>query len=101
MSRGVTRSARYYAQRSTESVHEARCDAGVRVAVAEVRDNTVRVRRYPWGQYTNVALYGSEQRYLGGMDTIRGFRSAEIAGDRGFCLCNELAWVNVPTWKSG
>nr|WP_230957970.1 ShlB/FhaC/HecB family hemolysin secretion/activation protein [Burkholderia diffusa] len=27
------------------------------------------------GQYTNVAFYGSEQLYLGGMDTIRGFRS--------------------------
>ncbi|KVL25431.1 peptide transporter [Burkholderia territorii] len=53
------------------------------------------------GQYTDVALYGSEQLYLGGMDTIRGFRSGEIAGDRGFYSRNELAWVNVPAWKSG
>ncbi|AWV05585.1 ShlB/FhaC/HecB family hemolysin secretion/activation protein (plasmid) [Burkholderia sp. JP2-270] len=51
------------------------------------------------GQYTNTALFGSEQLYLGGMDTIRGFRSGEIAGDRGIYARNELAWVNVPTWK--
>ncbi|WP_175948158.1 ShlB/FhaC/HecB family hemolysin secretion/activation protein [Burkholderia pyrrocinia] len=51
------------------------------------------------GQYTNMALFGSEQLYLGGMDTIRGFRSGEIAGDRGFYSRNELAWVNAPAWK--
>ncbi|WP_172411485.1 ShlB/FhaC/HecB family hemolysin secretion/activation protein [Burkholderia pseudomallei] len=53
------------------------------------------------GQFTNVALFGSEQLYLGGMDTIRGFRSGEIAGDRGFYSRNELAWVNAPAWKDG
>ncbi|MCA8380669.1 ShlB/FhaC/HecB family hemolysin secretion/activation protein [Burkholderia cenocepacia] len=53
------------------------------------------------GQYTNTALYGSEQLYLGGMDTIRGFRSGEIAGDRGLYARTEFAWVNVPMWKEG
>ncbi|PTB24179.1 peptide transporter [Paraburkholderia caribensis] len=53
------------------------------------------------GQFTNVALFGSEQLYLGGMDTIRGFRSGEIAGDRGIYSRNELAWVNAPAWKDG
>ncbi|NML35220.1 ShlB/FhaC/HecB family hemolysin secretion/activation protein [Paraburkholderia antibiotica] len=53
------------------------------------------------GQYTNVALYGSEQLYLGGMDTVRGFRSGEIAGDRGIYSRNELAWVNAPAWPDG
>nr|WP_313068133.1 ShlB/FhaC/HecB family hemolysin secretion/activation protein [Paraburkholderia sp. LEh10] len=53
------------------------------------------------GQYANVALYGSEQLYLGGMDTVRGFRSGEIAGDRGLYSRNELAWVNAPAWKDG
>ncbi|WP_325101130.1 ShlB/FhaC/HecB family hemolysin secretion/activation protein, partial [Paraburkholderia kururiensis] len=53
------------------------------------------------GQYTNVALFGSEQLYLGGMDTIRGFRSGEIAGDRGIWSRNELAWVNAPAWHDG
>lgn len=53
------------------------------------------------GQYTNVALYGNDQLYLGGMDTIRGFRSGDIAGDRGIYSRNELAWVNVPVWHDG
>jgi hemolysin activation/secretion protein len=53
------------------------------------------------GQYTNVALFGSEQLYLGGMDTIRGFRSGEIVGDRGFYSRNEIAWVNTPGWHDG
>ncbi|MFL9998597.1 ShlB/FhaC/HecB family hemolysin secretion/activation protein [Paraburkholderia sediminicola] len=49
-------------------------------------------------QYTNIALFGSEQLYLGGMDTIRGFRSGEIVGDRGFYSRNEIAWINLPAW---
>lgn len=53
------------------------------------------------GQYTNVALYGSEQLYLGGMDSIRGFRSGEIAGDTGIYSRNEVAWVNAPGWNDG
>ncbi|MFM0434837.1 ShlB/FhaC/HecB family hemolysin secretion/activation protein [Paraburkholderia strydomiana] len=53
------------------------------------------------GQFTNVALYGSEQLYLGGMDTVRGFRSGEIAGDRGLYSRNEIAWLNVPAWHDG
>ncbi|MBC8722457.1 ShlB/FhaC/HecB family hemolysin secretion/activation protein [Paraburkholderia sp. 31.1] len=53
------------------------------------------------GQYTNMALFGSEQLYLGGMDTIRGFRSGEIVGDRGFYSRNEIAWVNTPAWHDG
>ncbi|MEK6292367.1 MAG: ShlB/FhaC/HecB family hemolysin secretion/activation protein [Paraburkholderia tropica] len=50
------------------------------------------------GQYANVALYGTAQLYLGGMDTIRGFRSGDLAGDRGLYARNEIAWVNVPAW---
>ncbi|MEX3671771.1 ShlB/FhaC/HecB family hemolysin secretion/activation protein [Paraburkholderia phenoliruptrix] len=53
------------------------------------------------GQFTNVALYGSEQLYLGGMDTVRGFRSGEIAGDRGLYSRNEIAWLNFPAWHDG
>ncbi|WP_345817828.1 ShlB/FhaC/HecB family hemolysin secretion/activation protein (plasmid) [Paraburkholderia sp. PREW-6R] len=53
------------------------------------------------GQFTNVALFGSEQLYLGGMDTVRGFRSGEIVGDRGFYSRNEIALVNVPSWHDG
>lgn len=53
------------------------------------------------GQFTNVALCGSEQLYLGGMEPIHGFRSGEIVGDRGFYSRNEIAWVNRPTWYDG
>ncbi|QYY31143.1 ShlB/FhaC/HecB family hemolysin secretion/activation protein [Cupriavidus pinatubonensis] len=49
------------------------------------------------GQWTNVALFGSEQIYAGGMSTVRGFREGVIAGDRGAYWRNELAWANAPT----
>lgn len=48
------------------------------------------------GQWTNVALFGSEQIYAGGMSTVRGFREGVIAGDRGAYWRNELAWANAP-----
>lgn len=48
------------------------------------------------GQWTNVALFGSEQIYAGGISTVRGFREGVIAGDRGAYLRNELAWANAP-----
>ncbi|MDT6962859.1 ShlB/FhaC/HecB family hemolysin secretion/activation protein [Cupriavidus sp. SZY C1] len=48
------------------------------------------------GQWTNVALFGSEQVYAGGMSTVRGFREGVIAGDRGAYLRNEFAWINAP-----
>ncbi|MFJ4291932.1 ShlB/FhaC/HecB family hemolysin secretion/activation protein [Cupriavidus sp. NPDC089707] len=48
------------------------------------------------GQWTHVALFGSEQIYAGGMSTVRGFREGVIAGDRGAYWRNELAWANAP-----
>ncbi|MFM0489690.1 ShlB/FhaC/HecB family hemolysin secretion/activation protein [Paraburkholderia graminis] len=39
--------------------------------------------------------------YLGGMDTIRGFRSGELVGDRGFYSRNDIAWTNLPVWHDG
>ncbi|RLK39459.1 ShlB/FhaC/HecB family hemolysin secretion/activation protein [Cupriavidus plantarum] len=48
------------------------------------------------GQWTDVALFGSEQIYAGGMSTVRGFREGVIAGDRGAYLRNEIAWANAP-----
>jgi len=50
------------------------------------------------GQWTNVALFGSEQIYAGGMSTVRGFREGVIAGDRGAYLRNEVAWANAPAF---
>lgn len=48
------------------------------------------------GQWANVALFGSEQIYAGGISTVRGFREGAIAGDRGAYLRNELVWANAP-----
>uniref|UniRef100_UPI003BEF2295 ShlB/FhaC/HecB family hemolysin secretion/activation protein n=1 Tax=Burkholderia arboris TaxID=488730 RepID=UPI003BEF2295 len=73
--------------------------ATVTLPLPKLRGAVLVYRGVLGGQYTNTALFGSEQLYLGGMDTIRGFRSGEIAGDRGFYARNELAWINVPTWK--
>nr|WP_310160085.1 ShlB/FhaC/HecB family hemolysin secretion/activation protein [Paraburkholderia terricola] len=50
------------------------------------------------GQYSRVALFGNEQIFLGGMDSVRGFTEGGIAGDSGFYLRNEAAWQNVPAW---
>ncbi|CAE6797070.1 hypothetical protein R75461_05004 [Paraburkholderia nemoris] len=75
--------------------------ASFTVPLPKIRDAAFAYRGVIGGQYTNVALYGSEQLYLGGMDTIRGFRSGEIVGDRGLYSRNEIAWVNAPAWKDG
>lgn len=47
-------------------------------------------------QWANVALFGSEQIYAGGVSTVRGFREGAIAGDRGAYLRNEMVWANAP-----
>ncbi len=51
------------------------------------------------GQWSNEALYSSEQLFLGGMSSIRGFMEGELAGDRGIYMRNELAWTNAPAWS--
>ena len=48
------------------------------------------------GQYSRVALFGNEQLFLGGMDSVRGFTEGGIAGDSGLYLRNELVWQNAP-----
>ena len=47
-------------------------------------------------QYSAVALFGNEQIFLGGMDSVRGFTEGGIAGDSGFYLRNETVWQNAP-----
>ena len=46
------------------------------------------------GQWTNRGLFGSEQIYVGGMSTVRGFREAGISGDRGAYMRNEIVLSN-------
>ncbi|MEM5344264.1 ShlB/FhaC/HecB family hemolysin secretion/activation protein [Paraburkholderia azotifigens] len=50
------------------------------------------------GQFSRVALFGTQQIYLGGMDSVRGFTEGGIAGDSGAYIRNEAAWQNVPAW---
>ncbi|GAB7539995.1 ShlB/FhaC/HecB family hemolysin secretion/activation protein [Burkholderia sp. 3C] len=50
------------------------------------------------GQYSRVALFGNQQLFLGGMDSVRGFMEGGISGDSGVYLRNEAAWQNVPAW---
>jgi hemolysin activation/secretion protein len=50
------------------------------------------------GQWSRVALFGSEQLFAGGMASVRGFRDGVISGDRGFTLRNELVMGNAPAW---
>ncbi len=47
-------------------------------------------------QYSAVALFGNEQIFLGGMDSVRGFTEGGIAGVSGFYLRNEAVWQNAP-----
>lgn len=51
------------------------------------------------GQWTRVALFGSEQIFAGGAGSVRGFRDGVISGDRGFTLRNELAASELPEWR--
>ncbi len=47
-------------------------------------------------QWTRQALFGSEQLFVGGMSSVRGFRESGISGDRGAYARNELIWSNAP-----
>ncbi|WP_413197330.1 ShlB/FhaC/HecB family hemolysin secretion/activation protein [Pararobbsia alpina] len=47
-------------------------------------------------QYSHVALFDSQQIFLGGMDTVRGFLEGGISGDSGFYMRNEIAWGDAP-----
>lgn len=55
--------------------------------------------RWTWrgrfvGQWTEDALYSSEQLFAGGVGSVRGFPESAQGGDRGFYLRNEFA-----TWR--
>ncbi|UVS98427.1 ShlB/FhaC/HecB family hemolysin secretion/activation protein [Burkholderia glumae] len=50
------------------------------------------------GQYSRVALFGNQQIFLRGMDSVRGFTEGGISGDSGVFARNEAAWQNVPAW---
>ncbi len=43
------------------------------------------------GQYARTPLFGSEQMYVGGIYSVRGFENTSLAGDHGFVWRNELS----------
>ena len=44
------------------------------------------------GQYSKDELYGSEQLFVGGFYTVRGFRNTSIGGDKGYNVRNEIKY---------
>jgi hemolysin activation/secretion protein len=45
------------------------------------------------------ALYGSEQFFVGGLYSVRGFRNTSIAGDSGYYWRNELSMpIRLDNW---
>ncbi len=53
---------------------------------------TVQLSTALQGQYTNDVLFGSEQITIGGFNSVRGFESLNISGDKGFYLRNDLSF---------
>lgn len=53
------------------------------------------------GQYSHDALFGNEQLFMGGTDTVRGFTQASVSGDSGVYFRNECVWTNAPAWRDG
>lgn len=43
-------------------------------------------------QYAQDVLYGSEQFFIGGYYSVRGFHDVSLANDHGLLLRNEIAW---------
>jgi hemolysin activation/secretion protein len=43
------------------------------------------------GQQARTPLFGSEQMYVGGLYSVRGFENTSLAGDHGFIWRNELS----------
>jgi hemolysin activation/secretion protein len=72
--------------------------ATLQVALGSIGTTQWTYRGTLRGQYSRVALFGNEQIFLGGMDSVRGFAEGGISGDSGFYVRNEAAWQNVPVW---
>jgi hemolysin activation/secretion protein len=51
-------------------------------------------------QYSHVALFDSQQIFLGGMDSVRGFLEGGISGDSGFYIRNEAVLSDAPQWHA-
>ncbi|MCT7313273.1 ShlB/FhaC/HecB family hemolysin secretion/activation protein [Ralstonia sp. CHL-2022] len=72
-------------------------NASTQLPLATVATAVFAYRGQVQAQWSNVALFGSEQIFAGGMSSVRGFREGIISGDRGLTLRNEVVWANAPT----
>ncbi|NKA93512.1 ShlB/FhaC/HecB family hemolysin secretion/activation protein [Ralstonia solanacearum] len=71
-------------------------NASTQLPLPSVGKTALAYRGQVQAQWSNVALFGSEQIFAGGMSTVRGFREGIISGDRGLTLRNEVVWANAP-----
>ena len=71
-------------------------NASTQLPLPSISQATLAYRGQVQGQWSNVALFGSEQIFAGGMSSVRGFREGIISGDRGLTLRNEVVWANAP-----
>lgn len=53
------------------------------------------------GQWSRTPLYSSEQIFVGGVSSVRGFVESALGGDRGFYLRNEVAIEDVQPLMGG
>lgn len=71
-------------------------NASTQLPLSKLGNTVLAYRGQAQAQWSNVALFGSEQIFAGGMGTVRGFREGVISGDRGLTLRNEVVWANAP-----
>ncbi|MDO3615321.1 ShlB/FhaC/HecB family hemolysin secretion/activation protein [Ralstonia pseudosolanacearum] len=71
-------------------------NASTQLPLPQVGNAALAYRGQVQAQWSNVALFGSEQIFAGGMSSVRGFREGLISGDRGLTLRNEVVWANAP-----
>ena len=71
-------------------------NASTQLPLPKVGNVALAYRGQVMAQWSNVALFGSEQIFAGGMSSVRGFREGIISGDRGLTLRNEVVWANAP-----
>jgi hemolysin activation/secretion protein len=79
---------------------KAEFDGTAQFALGAVGQTAWTYRGTLRGQFSPVAMFGNEQIFLGGMDSVRGFTEGGISGDSGVYLRNEAAWENVPEWHN-
>jgi hemolysin activation/secretion protein len=66
--------------------------AGVTLPLGRLAGTSWLYRGNLTGQWAHVGLFSSEQMFVGGAGSVRGYAEAAVAGDRGFVMRDELSW---------